>query len=46
VAAAKVQGCDLLLSLTLPHQQLYDSVTILNPLRALPADAARAERSA
>ncbi|MBB3195305.1 PIN domain-containing protein [Roseateles terrae] len=46
VAAAKVQGCDLLLSLTLPHQQLYDSVTILNPLRALPADAARVERSA
>lgn len=46
VAAAKVQGCDLLLSLTLPHQQLYDSVTILNPLLVQPAEPVRAERSA
>lgn len=36
VAAAKAQGCDTLLSLALPHQQLYDSVTILNPLRSEP----------
>ncbi len=37
VAAAKAQGCEILLSLDLPHQQLFDSVTILHPLRALPA---------
>jgi predicted nucleic acid-binding protein len=48
VAAAKVQGCELLLSLTLPHQQLLDSVTILNPLLAVPKDtaASSSERSA
>jgi predicted nucleic acid-binding protein len=39
VAAAKAQGCETLLSLALPHQQLYDSVTILHPLLAVPADA-------
>lgn len=37
VAAAKAQGCELLLSLVLPHGQLYDSVLIVDPLRALPA---------
>ena len=36
VAAAKAQGCDWLLSLELPHEQLYDSVRILNPLRDAP----------
>ena len=36
VAAAKVQGCELLLSLTLPHHQLFDSVAVLNPLLAAP----------
>ncbi|SEK61142.1 Predicted nucleic acid-binding protein, contains PIN domain [Roseateles sp. YR242] len=49
VAAAKVQGCELLLSLTLPHQQLFDSVTIINPLLAAPAGVpatTSAERSA
>ncbi|WP_238139719.1 PIN domain-containing protein [Roseateles aquatilis] len=37
VAAAKAQGCETLLSLTLPHGQLYDSIAIVDPLRALPA---------
>lgn len=37
VAAAKAQGCETLLSLALPHGQLYDSVLIVDPLRALPA---------
>lgn len=36
VAAAKAQGCELLLSLELPHQQQYDSVQILNPLLTEP----------
>lgn len=36
VAAAKAQGCELLLSLELPHQQQYDSVQILNPLLTGP----------
>lgn len=40
VAAAKAQGCETLLSLALPHQQLFDSVTIVNPLLARPADGA------
>ena len=40
VAAAKAQGCETLLSLALPHGQLYDSVLIVDPLRALPAGAA------
>lgn len=31
VAAAKAQGCTLLLSLELPHEAVYDSVTVLNP---------------
>lgn len=39
VAAAKAQGCELLLSLTLPHGQLFDSITILDPLRTAPAGA-------
>lgn len=38
VAAAKAQGCELLLSLELPHGAVYDSVTIANPLQTeLPA---------
>ncbi len=32
VAAAKAQGCTVLLSLDLPHEQVYDSVQVLNPL--------------
>lgn len=36
VAAAKAQGCELLLSLELPHQQQVDSVQILNPLLTGP----------
>lgn len=36
VAAAKAQGCELLLSLELPHGQAYDSVQILNPLLTGP----------
>ena len=36
VAAAKAQGCELLLSLELPHQAQYDSVQILNPLLTGP----------
>lgn len=43
VAAAKAQGCETLLSLALPHGQLYDSVLIVDPLRALPAGAAFAD---
>lgn len=39
VAAAKAQGCETLLSLSLPHGQLYDSITIVDPLRATPASA-------
>ncbi|MCV2366516.1 PIN domain-containing protein [Roseateles oligotrophus] len=31
VAAAKAQGCTLLLSLELPHQAVFDSVTVINP---------------
>lgn len=37
VAAAKAQGCEIVLSLALPHGQLYDSVLIVDPLSALPA---------
>jgi len=36
VAAAKAQGCTVLLSLDLPHEQVYDSVQVLNPLLAMP----------
>ncbi|WP_349741947.1 PIN domain-containing protein [Roseateles cavernae] len=36
VAAAKAQGCELLLSLELPHEQQLDSVRILNPLQSEP----------
>lgn len=36
VAAAKAQGCELLLSLELPHEQQLDSVRILNPLLSEP----------
>ncbi len=31
VAAAKAQGCTLLLSLDLPHDAVFDSVTVLDP---------------
>ncbi|MCU7372213.1 PIN domain-containing protein [Paucibacter sp. O1-1] len=37
VAAAKAQGCELLLSLELPHEQQLDSVRILNPLQSEPS---------
>lgn len=40
VAAAKAQGCEWLLSLSLPHGELYDSVTIVNPLLARPREPA------
>lgn len=43
VAAAKAQGCEVLLSLALPHGQLYDSVLIVDPLRALPAGVSPAD---
>ncbi|MDH0867988.1 PIN domain-containing protein [Mitsuaria sp. GD03876] len=43
VAAAKAQGCELLLSLSLPPGQLYDSVLIVDPLRALPAGVSPAD---
>jgi predicted nucleic acid-binding protein len=36
VAAAKAQGCELLLSLDLPHERQLDSVQILNPLLTGP----------
>jgi len=36
VAAAKAQGCTVLLSLDLPHEQVFDSVQVLNPLLATP----------
>ncbi|MCX2863088.1 PIN domain-containing protein [Paucibacter sp. PLA-PC-4] len=36
VAAAKAQGCELLLSLELPHEQQFDSVRTLNPLLSEP----------
>ena len=36
VAAAKAQGCSLLLSLDLPHELQLDSVQILNPLLTGP----------
>ena len=34
VAAAKAQGCTVLLSLELPHELVLDSVKVLNPLMA------------
>ncbi|MDC8785778.1 PIN domain-containing protein [Roseateles koreensis] len=37
VAAAKAQGCRLLLSLELPHELQLDSVQIINPLLSDPA---------
>ncbi|MDM4766406.1 PIN domain-containing protein [Pelomonas sp. SE-A7] len=37
VAAAKAQGCELLLSLDLAHGLQLDSVQIVNPLQAEPA---------
>lgn len=37
VAAAKAQGCELLLSLDLAHGLQLDSVQIINPLQAEPA---------
>ncbi len=36
VAAAKAQGCEVLLSLELAHGLQLDSVQILNPLQAAP----------
>lgn len=36
VASAKAQGCTRLLSLALPHEAVYDSVQVLNPLRVTP----------
>lgn len=36
VASAKAQGCTRLLSLALPHEALYDSVQVLNPLVVQP----------
>ena len=36
LAAAKAQGCSLLLSLDLPHEQIFDSVQIINPLLSGP----------
>ncbi len=36
VAAAKAQGCTLLLSLELPHEQVYDSVRVVNPILVSP----------
>ena len=43
VAAAKAQGCEIVLSRALPHGQLYDSVLIVDPLRALPAGVSPSE---
>jgi predicted nucleic acid-binding protein len=39
VASAKAQGCTQLLSLSLPHQAVFDSVQVLNPL-VVPVPAA------
>ncbi|MFG6449012.1 PIN domain-containing protein [Roseateles sp. BYS180W] len=39
VAAAKAQGCTRLLSLTLPHEAVYDSIQVLDP-RLTPAPVA------
>ena len=36
VASAKAQGCTRLLSLALPHDTVFDSVQILNPIVAKP----------
>ncbi|MEJ6000629.1 PIN domain-containing protein [Paucibacter soli] len=36
VAAAKAQGCELLLSLELPHEAQFDSVRVINPLQCGP----------
>jgi predicted nucleic acid-binding protein len=36
VAAAKAQGCVLLLSLDLPHELVFDSVQVINPLLVGP----------
>jgi predicted nucleic acid-binding protein len=33
IASAKAQGCTRLLSLDFPHEQSYDSVQVINPLR-------------
>ena len=43
VAAAAQSGASHVLSLELQHQQQIDGVTILNPLRAAPADLALAD---
>lgn len=43
VAAAAQSGASHVLSLDLQHQQQIDGVTILNPLRAAPADLALAD---
>lgn len=39
VASAKAQGCTVLLSLSLPHEAVYDSVQVLNPLVTPAPDA-------
>jgi len=36
VASAKAQGCTRLLSLALPHEAVYDSVQVLNPIVTAP----------
>ena len=36
IASAKAQGCTRVLSLSLPHEAVYDSVQILNPLVVQP----------
>lgn len=36
VAAAQQQGCELLLSETLPHEQRYESVQVINPFTIGP----------
>ncbi|MEO6281101.1 PIN domain-containing protein [Roseateles sp.] len=36
VASAKAQGCTRLLSLALPHDAVFDSVQVLNPLVTAP----------
>lgn len=36
VAAAQAQGCSFLLSESLPHEALFDGVTVLHPLKAGP----------
>ena len=44
LAAAKAQGCSLLLSLDLSHEQVFDSVQIINPLLSGPERLADLEK--